>query len=178
MLPEITLVAGTAVDWPRFVSAVNTALGRSPTRELDNCGLKVGSPATYIASLGEFTKPGTNPITVLKDADRLLAHVNLTFLVAVDRDTALSLLKHSLGLSVLSSEPSRGRENLLITASLRDWRTAVLEACTPNSDPDVRTFFNSVWKVLDGLGFRDIFHRYQRKDLKDYSFALEYRRGT
>ncbi len=77
---------------------------------------------------------------------------------------------------MLSSEPSRGRENLLITASLRDWSTAVLEACTPAGDPDVRTFFNEVWKTLDRLGFRDIFARHQRKDLKDNTFALEYRR--
>ncbi len=106
MLPEITLVAGTAVDWARFVSAINTALGRSPTRELDKCCIKVGNPSTYIASLGEFVRPGTNPITVLKDADRLLGHVDLTFLVAVDRDTALALLE-ALASVCRCSRPSR-----------------------------------------------------------------------
>ena len=177
MLPEITLVAGTATDWPRFVSAVNATLGRSPTRELDNCGMTVGSPGTYLAALAEFQKAGSNPLTAVREADRTLEHLSLTFLCAVDTPTALAVLKASYGLAVLGCEPSRGRDNFLLSGSLRNWRTAVVENCTPGADPQARAFFNSVWSTLDRLGFRDLFARYQRKDLKDTTFALEQKRG-
>ena len=127
MLPEITLIAGTSVDWTRFVSTVNTILGRSPTRGLDDCGLPVGNPGSYVAALAEFARPGSNPVTAVKEAERLYAHLTFTFLVAVDRETAMLVLKSSAGLIVTSAEPSRGRENLIVTGNLRDWKLAVVE---------------------------------------------------
>jgi len=117
MLPEITLVAGTAVDWPKFVTAINNALGRSPTRGLDDYALPVGSPASYVAAIAEFNRAGSNPVTAVKEADRTFAHLSFTFLVSADQATTLSILKGAIGLIATSAEPSRGRENLFFRAA-------------------------------------------------------------
>lgn len=177
MIPEITLVAATQVGWERWVIQVNEALGRSPTHELDNCGMPVGSPGTYLASLAEFNRRGSNPVTACKDADRVLSHLGFSFLVACDRDMALAILKQSVGLFILDAEPSRGRENFLISGNLRDWRSCVVECCKPDVPPEARAFYNAVWVALDRLGFRDIFATHIRKDLKDHTFILEQKRN-
>lgn len=177
MIPEITLVAGTNVDWNRLVTGVNDALGRSPTKELDNCGMPVGSPGTYLAALAEFNRRGSNPVTACRDADRTLTHLSFTFLVNCDRDMAMAVLKQSVGLFVLDAEPSRGRENFVITGNLRDWRSCVVECCRPEAPAEARAFYNAVWVQLDRLGFRDVFGSLARRDLKDHTFALEFKRG-
>jgi hypothetical protein len=176
MTPELTLIAGTAVDWNRFVSNANCALGRSPTKELDRCELPAGTPSSYVAALAEFARPGSNPVTSLRDSDKVLDHLHYSFLAAVDRDTALAVLKQSSGLAVLAAEPTKGRENLILTGSLRDWRTAVVEGCAPSACPDARVFYNAVWQLFDRMGFREAFGRCHRRDLKDTTFALEAKR--
>lgn len=177
MTPDITLIAGTAVDWQRFVSEINCALSRSPTRELDKCEIPVGGPASYIAALAEFHKPGSNPVTAIKDSDKALAHLSFTFLVSVDQAVAMAILKQSVGLTVLAAEPSKGRENLILTGSLRDWRTATVEGCSPSGSQEARIFYNALWNVFDKMGFREAFARYIRRELKDTTFALEARRS-
>jgi hypothetical protein len=176
VLPEITLIAGTAVDWPRFVAKANETLGRSPTRELDNCKMAVGSAGSYLAALAEYANPGSNPITAAKEADRVLTHISFSFLVSCDPATAVAVFKQSVGIVFLPAEPSRCRENFIATGNLRDWRTAVVEACVKDGAVEARLFYNQVWVVLDKLGFRDIFARYFRRDLKDQSFSLEERK--
>ena len=176
MLPEVTLIAGTAVDWQKFVTTSNNALLRSPTRELDKAFLPVGSIATYVAALLEIIRPGANPFTAIKDAERVLGHLTFTFFVTIDREDAMAMLKQSIGLIVTSAEPSQGRENLIISGNLRDWKTAVIEACTGSEGTHgSRVFYNEIWKTFDKLGFRDVFSKYQRTDLRDQTFALEYR---
>jgi hypothetical protein len=177
MLPEITLIAGTAVDWNRFVSTANCALGRSPTKELDNCGLPVGNPSSYVAALAEFARPGSNPVTSIRDSDKVLDHMSFSFLVAVDRDTALAVLKPSPGLAVLPADSTKGRENLILTGSLRAWRTAVVEGCSPSASQEARAFYNAVWQLFDKMGLREAFGKFTRKDLKDTTFALEAKRS-
>jgi len=177
MTPEITLVAGTSVDWSRFVSLVDLTLGRSPTRELDNCGMAVGSPGTYLAALAEFNRRWSNPVTACRDAERALTHLSFSFLASCDRDTAMAVLKQSVGLFILDAEPSRGRENFLISGNLRDWRACVVECCRPEATPEARAFYNAVWSALDRLGFRDVFGALARRDLKDHTFVLEAKKG-
>lgn len=173
MLPKVTLISATNVDWNKFVTVANDALGRSPTRELDNCSVPVGLPPTYISALAEFNRAGSNPITSVRDADRLLHHISLTFLVSCDRDVLMAVLKQSIGLVVLSAEPSRGQENAIITATLRDWKTAILESSSPSAETWSRVIFNDIWKALVTLGFKDLFSAYQRREMKDHTFALE-----
>ncbi len=176
MIPDIHLIAGTAVHWQRFVTATNAALGRSPTRSLDEYELPVGNPSSYVAALAEFARPGSNPLTSVRDGDRLFNHLFFTFLVGVDAGTAMSVLKVSTGLIVTSAEPSRGRENLIVSGTLKAWKDAIVESCVPGTDPDVRRFYNDVWAVFDRLGFRDVFARYQRREQKDNTFVLETRK--
>lgn len=176
MLPSVTLIAGTAVDWPKFVTTINDSLGRSPTRELDNCGIAVGVPPTYVAALSEFAVRGSNPITAVREADRLLAHLSFSFLVSCDREVLLGVLKQAIGLIVLCAEPSRGQENFIITANLRDLKQAIVEACAASGDTQARIIFNEVWKILVNLGFKDLFSAYQRREMKDHTFALEGKR--
>lgn len=177
MIPEIALIAGTSTDWDRFVTTANTALGRSPTRELDNCGMPVGSQGTYLAALAEFNRRGSNPVTACREADRVLTHISFSFFVSCDHAMAMVVLKQSVGLFILDAEPSRGRENFVISGNLRDWRTCVLECSTAGAPAEARAFYNAVWAALDTLGFRDIFAGFVRKDMKDHTFALEHRKG-
>ena len=156
------------------MTQVNETLGRSPTRELDNASMQVGSPGTYLAALAEYHRPRSNPVTALRDADRTLTHLSYTFLVGCDRDMAVCVLKCSVGLFVLDAEPSRGRENFLITGNLRDWRSCVVESCTPDSPAEARAFYNAVWSAFDRLGFRDVFAAYRRRDMRDQTFVLEH----
>ncbi len=176
MLPDVVPIAGTAIDWMKFVSTINDILGRSPTRELDNCGLPVGTPPTYISALAEFNRQGSNPIMAVQNADRLLEHLSFSFLVSCDRDMMMIVLKQTVGLNILSAEPSRGRENFIITGTLRNWKTVIVEGSGPDSCVEARQFFNEVWKCLDKLGLRDLFANLHRRELRDRTFALEHKR--
>lgn len=173
MTPEITLIAGTAVDWHRFVTTVNNAIGRSPTRELDTFDLPVGNPLSYAAALAEFMNPKSNPITAIREAERVYAHLTFTFFVSVDAPTSLAFLKQGIGLSVLAAEPAKGRENYIVSANFRDWRIAIVEGCSPSVQIEARIFYNAIWSAFDRLGFREAFTKFIRHELRDATFSLE-----
>lgn len=172
MVPTVTLIAGTAINWPKYVQAVNAAIGRSPTRGLDKAGIQPGPPGTYAQTLMEFEKPGVNPL-VMTDVDRLLNHLSLSYLISLPGRGTLALMKHLDGAHILSSEPAGGMEHLIATATLLVWRTAIVQ---PSDDHDVRQVMNKVWADIIQMGLRALFADYNRKDLRDTTFMLEKRK--
>lgn len=166
----------TQVDWPRFVGTINSAIGRSPTRELDASNMPSGTPASFIAALGEFQNKGTHPTNALRDNLQLQKHMSFGFFVACDRETLHQILIAGEDFQVLLAEPGRMKEHFIITGTLYTWRVAITKGCQEDSPVESREFFNHMWILFDKFGFRDVFGTHRRKDLKDKTFMLEQRR--
>jgi hypothetical protein len=175
MNPIVEMVIAPTVDWQQFVTIANEETGRSPTRELDACGIAVGSIATFLSALGEFKRVGSNPVTVHRDADTILAFLTFAFICSTDKETLNQIYRETQGLVILQSDAGKGRENFLVSGTLRAWKAAILECCRPNMPVEVREFFNRIWEIFDKAGFRDVFANYQRKNFKDKTFVLEAR---
>lgn len=173
MVPNLQLIAATGVDWSRFVTNTESMIGRSPTRQLDKCCIEVGSLPTYLASLAEFNLQGSNPVAMGEFDPRLMEHMHFTFLLSCDPAVLMTLLKTSKDVKVISAEPAKNRENVIMTASLLAWRDMIILSCRREVDSDTRAVFNGIWTILAKLGFKDIFAGYRRKDVSDHTFILE-----
>lgn len=173
---EIVPIATTTVDWNRFVTSVNTAIGRSPTRELDATGIPVGSLSSFIPALAEFQEKETSPVDALKNNSRLQKHMMFSFFIASDRETLHQLLIAGQDFQVIMGDPGRQREHYVLTGSLDTWRNAIIMGCQDDFPIEGREFFNKMWEFFAKVGFQDIFGKYRRKDLQDKTFKLEDRR--
>lgn len=176
MHPEVTLISQSIPDWQRFVHGVNATIGRSPTVSLDAAGMSVGSSGSYISALGEMQKEDSHPIRVLQDCDDLLEHLSYSFFVSSDREVLFQLLLLTRRIHVMMTDCGKNRENFIASGTLKDWRDLIVNNCIRESDFEIRLFAAMIYDVLDKIGFREIFGRYQRKALADRTFILEGRR--
>ena len=165
----------TQTDWNRFVPGTVNAIGRSPTRQLDIMSQTAGTPASYVAALGEFQTRGANIEHTMRDP-YFLRHVSCSFLIGLERDTLLQVVTQGFDFAIIMTTPGRMKENFIMTASLDIWQSAVLRACREDGPTELREFYNQIWIFLHKIGFRDVFSQYRRKDLHDKTFWLEPKR--
>lgn len=173
---EIIPVTCTQVDWSRFVSGTNRLINRSPTRELDNASVQPGLPQHFIPALGEFACKGTTPTQAMKHGELILKHMMFGFLVACPHPLTFQIVTSGHNLDVLMTEPSRGKENFIISGNLATWKSAIINGCSDHAEPESREFYNAMWTFFNSFGLGEIFASHRRKDLKDTTWALEQKR--
>ena len=143
-------------------------MGFSPTRGLDAAGLDVTAPSSYLATLDLQNQPLKSLRAGYLD-NPAFRHVSFSFLCIVDKDVIQFF--HPLGLEVMHFERNR-RNMLIVSGTMEQWSIAVLRACSPDADLEIRHIFNEIFNQFKSYGFRDIWYGCQERDNFDATFTL------
>lgn len=139
------------INWRDFVSETNASLGRSPTRSLDGAGIAPGSLLTFLQALGEFKNQNTNAISYLRSSSSLdvLQVVSITFLIECRSSEIYEVLKVGHMSIVEATQPKRGEELLIASATVRQWKEIIQRGSHLSVVKEVAAWFIK-------LGLRDL----------------------
>ena len=165
---EIHPIAFTYPDWTEYIRLCQENMGFSPTRGLDVDGLDPKMPNAFLATLDLKNQP----LKSLREGyvtNPAFRHVSFTFLCIVDKDVMQFF--QPLGLEVMHYEKNR-RNMLIVSGTMEQWSIAMLRACSPEADLEIRHIFNSIFDSFKLMGFRDIWYGCQERDNFDRTFTL------
>lgn len=164
MVELIPIVVPT-IDWPKYLSVVNQALGVSISNSFDAAKIPT-SPRAFAISLNELSQ--TYPAL---DIDTpCLRHLSYTFLAVMLVDTYYELVE-TAPLAFTSSESTRpGIRVTVISGTLAQWQQAVVH-CSNSTNVDIRKFSDKVKTFFDNLGL-DMWKHYLKIKLPDKTLKL------
>jgi len=150
---EIYLVTASIIDWAAIIELYKGFGVDSPIRRLDAKGILPKDPASLAVAL-DFN-------------EGILELINLTYAVSLGIDEFLQFTNSSqLKKYVLLHK--QYRVLALVSGSLADWRSAVVEGC----QTDLRALWNTVYNSLRFTNFSRLFDSYTRTEDADGSFRL------
>lgn len=163
---ELIPIAIPMIDWPKYLSIANQALGVSVSNSFDAAKIPTG-PRAFAISLNELSQ--TEPALDIDSPS--LRHLSYTFLAVMLVDTYYELMETAT-LAFTSSESTRpGVRVAVISGTLGDWQQAVV-ACSNSSNPDVRKFADKAKSYFDSLGLGDMWKHYLKIKLPDKTLKL------
>jgi len=167
---NIFLVAKTEID-SGFLQLTNKILRRSLTNELDKYGIKWGNLGSYISALGEMQNESSNPTETQREAGVLLQHVSISFLVVTTKE-ALFEIGTQATISIVQAQPEAVMSVSIMTGTLEQWRTIILNGCTDRASIIFRLFATKILNELEAIGLGRIFENYSKRVSKDGNLLL------
>lgn len=164
------LIGKTSIDWPAFLTTAKTALGHSASTILDNNSLKANSLPAFIVALGGLQE-ATRPNDVLLEPGSILNHVSYSFLSSIPEDTAIELMENT-PLAVFGTPVGKNGRLVIITGSLQDWRTAIINCCSDTTTLELRASLDLAMLAFEKEGLSLIWGRYRKQTLPDKTFIL------
>ena len=166
-------VMTTIVNWNNLLQNINRCLGRSLTAHLDSAGMRLDGLPPIIAALGGIRQEGDKPQTILNDPGPLLKHINIGFLIVLKANTLMSLLEDG-DLVITSGETiSDGIRASIVTGTLEQWRTTIINCCSRESSSELRAILDQVILHFEKMGLAQLWYEYQKRSLPDSTFYLE-----
>lgn len=169
---KILPLAMTQVEWNTYIEFCKDLLGYSPTRGLDDSGIKIENPVSYLATLSLDNKPLQN-LRQGYITDRVFEHVSFSFISEMDVNDLVETISY-LGLSILQS---RTKKNYLVilTGNMKQWRSAIIIGCSLSRSFGVRVYLNKCYLFFERAGFKEVWSKYDKQTLSDTSFILKER---
>lgn len=166
----VTPIASTAVDWQTYLKTVSESLGRSSTASLDNQWheIKFTLPE-YLATLREIINPGSPPFEAV---GHLLSHLHQTFVVVATKSTIIELISTTRLHYSFSETAHPDYYLLIISGTLTEWRTALLNCCTTDVNGDVRSFGTKAMEYFEKVGLRQMMAGLYKIPMADGSVRL------
>lgn len=163
-------LAITQVHWPTFIQTCQEQLGYSPTRNLDDIGIDLKNPASFLGCL-DFANDMKGQLQGKRGYESW-SHFHVSFIFVCKISTIL-FLKNYTKLSMTSKRCSDEESRYLVIASgsIFDWRLAVIHGCS-EIDTELRKMMNYCLIYLQESGFRDVWTDYDKIGLPDGSFVL------
>lgn len=176
MTPQIKPFICPQIDFNIFLRSCNEALGYSPMRCVDSCSRELSESARLLASLAAMHDrlDMADPIKSIRDAGSLLRHLSYSFLV-YGASELISGIREKTQLNITSTQAPDGERVAVVSGSLFDFRTAVLECCIPESSFDIRYLFDCFMLYFEHIGLGDLWYDRRKKAHPDKTFLLEYK---
>lgn len=159
------------IDFPAFLIAANKGLNKSLTRGLDSQGKDTKSIAAYLVMLAEMRQDNVDPNKVLQDAGQLLKHAYYVFQVIVDHETMFDLLELNT-LAVHNAECINSVYLSVVSGTLEDWRTAIINGCSDQATFNIRLLFDKILLMFEKEGLSKLWVNYSKRKLPDDTFRL------
>jgi hypothetical protein len=172
---EIFLIAETKID-QSFLALAQKVIHRSISIELDRKNMPFGDLASYISILGEAHEAGSDPIVSQREAGCLLQHISISFLVVSTKE-ALYEIATQTSLSFLTVECNEVYETAIVSGTLEQLRTEIINGCSTTASLPNRYFANKTLILLEKAGLGRVFDTFSKKVSKDGTFLLTYK-GT
>lgn len=170
MIPQAVLIGRLKIDMDTLLATAKQLLGRSPSRKLDSQGKSIDNASGYLTILAALKNEDIDQNTVLEDPGHLLAHCYFTFMIACDNITILELMEKSR--LVIQKIEVRNGCLAIVAGTLEQWRTAIINCCSEQSDFNLRLLFDKILLIFESEGLGKLWSRYGKKTLADQTFKL------
>ena len=173
---KIYPLAMTQVHWPTFIKVCQEELGYSPTRGLDEVGIKPDAPCAFLAAIGMDNKP-LKQLRFGHQIGTAWKHVRASF-IAVAPQKVLCQLDNYTDLQITGNKIEESSDYLIImTGSMRDWRDAIIMCCRTDSriHKEIREMMNFCLVYFQESGFREVWHDCEKIGLEDGTFIIKVR---
>jgi hypothetical protein len=162
----------TGVNWEVYIAECQAHLGMSPTRGLDKDGFDINKTASYLATLSLDNEPLRN----LRSRNRTFHHVFASFCGRVDDYTILEIATYT-DLKMITKSVNR-KWFVILTGSLINWLDATVTCCDEEMSTDTRLCFNQCMFFLEAAGFKEVWCKYDKFNLKDNTYVLRRKKGV
>lgn len=173
MIPDAVLIQRPAADLDLLLSLTQKALGYSIVAGVD-AGRKKHSPADkFLSCLCSFQE--RNAVAF---HNGVLGHVSYSVLMVADERDLLDILSIADGMHFLVADTvSRGVMAAVLTGSLNQWQSAVVQGMSKSVETNVRASYGKIMRLLEGEGLSDVWRDYHTKPSADHTFLLEHHRN-
>ena len=138
------------IDWATFVRETMSVSGRSPTALLNAQREKVEGPAALLKAVSHLAGE--------KDVD--LSHASMSFLIHATADIAV-LMSMRTDLALAVSDPDFRRDGqvaIVASGTVRNWKEAFLNLCTPSRPQEVLEVFNDIYGYFEQVNLTQFFN--------------------
>ena len=159
------------VDWPSYIKVCQDALGYSPTRGIDDLGIKTSSPAAFIQTLDLQN----NPRYAITRQD-LYAHSFASFIGEMEFEDLymMSTLFHVKMASIAGKNIGKDTRLTIFSGTLDFWFHDITVCSNAVVSKNIREFLNITKRHLERAGYAQIFAGYQELARADGTFTLRY----
>jgi len=140
------------IDWKIYIDTYKEAFGLSPASAIDRAGLKLESPASFIATLDFEDNTSVNDVLRKAAKTMLLEHSFCSFIFIGDLFSIQSIpLQH---VNVVHRDIDRVTSFAIMTGNIFQWRQALWSA-EFYEDNLTEEFFILIRSFLNQAGFRE-----------------------
>lgn len=172
MNPIVQPLVSIEINWEVLLETAKTALQRTVTGSIDANSKTLGDFASYIAALGEMETPNTHPDKVLVEPGSLLKQLFFGFMIVSFTDD-FHKIRYRTDLAIhLTATVYPGVSMAVVSGTLEQWRTAVINCCIERIDLTIRLVFNKILSEFEKMGLYRIWLDYSKVKLKDDTIKL------
>jgi hypothetical protein len=165
---EIFPLQITSVDWTTYIKVCQDSLGYSPTRGIDDLGIKTSSPAAFLYTLDWNNEPRK----AIRNS-QLYRHSYMSFISKLTSDEFMDV---SCSIGIAKRVKFLGQNYLCVfSATLSDWDYAITRSMIRESGINIRRFLNSIKKHLERAGYNELWTDYEELYLSDSTFVLSHK---
>jgi hypothetical protein len=180
---KIHPLAITQVHWPTLIKVCQEELGYSPTRGLDEMGIKPDAPSAFLGCINLDNQP-LKQLRYGHYYGTAWKHVSASFIAVADAKVIVQITG-ICGLHVLPKRipvlPKRIPDSddfiIIITGNMCQWRNAILKGCRSQDRiyKPLREAMNFCLVYLQEAGFREVWHDCEKIGLGDNTFIVKKR---
>ncbi len=158
---------------PLIIPRINWPEINGYLRGVDASPLEFKEYASFLAALGEYRQgEEIAPLPILRAAGDLLKHLYFSFLISGSKKFFFRLLEIT-DLAIVYT-----KEEAVVSGNLTQWYLAIRQCLSSSYTPtkEMREVFNECMRFFDCIGLHAIFYDLHKKDLKDGTYLLEYKK--
>lgn len=167
---EVLPIAMPQIDWKTICHEVKGKFGYTPTRGLDEAGIKLECPAALPLAFSS-----QSPLGVMRDPclhAGLLHHASLSFMILTDDGNLIGGLSDAWTAGTSLVRSSDDDYCIIASADLFDWYLSIV--CGTNSTNfGVRLVSCTLYSFCCKAGLKDLWDSHKRVNNSDGTFGLK-----
>lgn len=179
MIPSVTLISRTQVEWPTLKGTVAKVVGYSPASIFDQYPVKLSEQAQYLvyAACLHLDTPNIDPLHILRHLPHeMLDFLHYSFLIGCT-DEVMRDLREKTRAHLSIVDLGKGY-CILGTGPLGVWYDAIVLNLTHpqlalKSLNNTRILLDKIMLLFEREGLQHVFYPYTKKTLPDKTFLLE-----
>lgn len=171
MLPQVKLIGKSEIDSRSFYGDLRQALGRAVTGPIDKAGADPEKVASLIVATCEMLVPDQNYHKILRNPGSVTKHFFFSFFALSLRSHCSEFSQHTtLGCHCVQAKHSLHLH--LLSGTLEQWRTAIINCSSDIVEPDFRKLINCCMFEFEKIGLKDLWFNYSKQTASDDTIRL------
>lgn len=174
MQPEVFIFGEPDINFDKFLSICQQALGRNIAANIDKSQKKRSKTERFLNCLKSILHPNAKPGMPVE----LLGHAQFNvIIIAAERDMMDILTCASRMSLVATGTVAPGITLTILSATLAEWRDAIICGASRDSASAVRACYSKLMLSFDNAGLTEVWNDIDRKTAPDRTgFYLEHKR--